>query len=153
MFRVGVISDTHGLLRRQALYALSGAEHLIHAGDIGAPEVLEQLRGLAPLTAVRGNNDAGEWAASLPDAVTFELAGLRLHLLHNVAELAVVPAQDGIRAVISGHSHRPGMRERNGVLYLNPGSAGPRRFSLPVSVAWLEIRGESLEARLVELAV
>jgi putative phosphoesterase len=151
MFRVGVISDTHGLLRPQALEALAGAQHLIHAGDVGAPEVLAQLRELAPITAVRGNNDVGEWAAALPPAVTFELEGLRLHLLHDVAELALAPAELSIRAVIAGHSHRPAIRESAGVLYLNPGSAGPRRFSLPVSVAWLEIDNATLRARLVEL--
>ena len=111
MFRVGVISDTHGLLRPQALEALAGAQHLIHAGDVGAPEVLAQLRELAPITAVRGNNDVGAWAAALPPAVTFELEGLRLHLLHDVAELALAPAELGIRAVIAGHSHRPAIRE------------------------------------------
>jgi putative phosphoesterase len=144
MLRIGVISDTHGLLRPQALQALGGAQHLIHAGDVGGPEVLERLRELAPITAVRGNNDVGEWAAALPAAVTFELEGLSLHLLHDVAELA-------IRGVIAGHSHRPVIRESGGVLYLNPGSAGPRRFRLPVSVAWLEIDNGALRARLVEL--
>ena len=151
MLRIGVISDTHGLLRPQALHALAGAQHLIHAGDIGAPEVLEQLRELAPVTAVRGNNDVGEWAARLPAAVTFELEGLRLHLLHDVAELALAPAKLGIRAVIAGHSHRPAVRETGGILYLNPGSAGPRRFRLPVSVAWLEIDHGALQARLIDL--
>ncbi len=151
MLRIGVISDTHGLLRPQALQALAGAQHLIHAGDVGGPEVLERLRTLAPVTAVRGNNDAGEWAAALPAAVTFELEGVRLHLLHDVAELALAPAEMGIRAVIAGHSHRPAMRESGGVLYLNPGSAGPRRFSLPVSVAWLEIDNATLQARLIDL--
>jgi hypothetical protein len=151
MLRIGVISDTHGLLRPQALQALGGAQHLIHAGDVGGPEVLERLRELAPITAVRGNNDVGEWAAALPAAVTFELEGLSLHLLHDVAELALAPAELGIRGVIAGHSHRPVIRESGGVLYLNPGSAGPRRFRLPVSVAWLEIDNGALRARLVEL--
>jgi putative phosphoesterase len=153
VLRVGVISDTHGLLRPQALQALAGAHHLIHAGDIGAPEVLEQLCELAPVTAVRGNNDVQAWASALPAAVTFELAGARLHLLHNLDELAVAPARAGIHAVIAGHSHRPAMRRSEGVLYLNPGSAGPRRFSLPVSVAWLEVDNGTLEARLIELTV
>jgi putative phosphoesterase len=153
MFRVGVISDTHGLLRPRAVEALAGAQHLIHAGDIGTPEVLVQLAGLAPVTAVRGNNDIAEWAAALPPSVTFELQGLRLHLLHNVAELALTPAELNVRAVIAGHSHRPAIRESGGVLYLNPGSAGPRRFSLPVSVAWLEIDRGTLRARLVDLQV
>jgi len=151
MFRIGVISDTHGLLRPEALQALAGAQHLIHAGDVGAPAVLEELRKLAPITAVRGNNDVGAWAAELPPAVTFELEGLRLHLLHDVAELAIDPATESIHAVIAGHSHRPALRESGGVLFLNPGSAGPRRFSLPVSVAWLEIDNGRPQARLVEL--
>lgn len=151
--RVGVISDTHGLLRPEALSALAGVQHLIHAGDVGAPEVLERLAMLAPVTAVRGNNDYGDWAAQLPEATTFELAGLRLHLLHNLAELAVDPAERGIRVVLAGHSHRPVVRESGGVLYVNPGSAGPRRFRLPVSVALLEIRGETIAARLIELQI
>ncbi len=151
MLRIGVISDTHGLLRPQALEALAGAQHLIHAGDVGGSGVLERLREIAPITAVRGNNDFGEWAAALPAAVTFELAGVRLHLLHDIAGLAPAPAELGIRAVIAGHSHRPAIRESGGVLYLNPGSAGPRRFSLPVSVAWLEIDNGTLHARLVDL--
>jgi uncharacterized protein len=151
MLRIGVISDTHGLLRPQALEALAGAQHLIHAGDVGGSEVLEQLRQIAPVTAVSGNNDFGEWAAALPAAVTFQLGGLRLHLLHDVAALALVPVALGIRAVIAGHSHRPAIRESGGVLYLNPGSAGPHRFSLPISVAWLEIEDGSLRARLVDL--
>jgi putative phosphoesterase len=151
--RVGVISDTHGLLRPEALSALAGVQHLIHAGDVGAPEVLERLAMLAPVTAVRGNNDHGDWAAQLPEATTFELAGLRLHLLHNLAELAVDPAERGIRVVLAGHSHRPMVRESGEVLYLNPGSAGPRRFRLPVSVALLEIRGETIAARLIELQI
>ena len=151
--RVGVISDTHGLLRPEALSALAGVQHLIHAGDVGAPEVLERLAMLAPVTAVRGNNDYGDWAAQLPEAITFDLAGLRLHLLHNLAELAVDPAERGIRVVLAGHSHRPVVRESGEVLYVNPGSAGPRRFRLPVSVALLEIRGETIAARLIELQI
>jgi putative phosphoesterase len=151
MLRIGVISDTHGLLRPRVLEALTGAQHLVHAGDVGTAAVLEQLRKLAPLTAVRGNNDVGRWSAALPAAVTFELAGVRLHLLHNIADLSIAPAELGVRAVIAGHSHRPAVRESGGVLYLNPGSAGPRRFNLPVSVAWLEIEAGKLQARLVSL--
>lgn len=151
MLRVGVISDTHGLLRPQALEALAGAQHLIHAGDVGTPEILERLRELAPVTAVRGNNDVEQWADALPAALTFELAGARLHLLHDLAELAVAPARAGIHVVIAGHSHQPALRRSEGVLYLNPGSAGPRRFSLPVSIAWLDIDNGTLGARLVEL--
>jgi putative phosphoesterase len=150
---VGVISDTHGLLRPQALRALRGAHHLIHAGDIGTAEVLDGLRALAPVTAVRGNNDHGPWAGALPAAETFELGGLRVHLLHNLAELGLEPAEQGIGVVVAGHSHKPSTQESRGVLYLNPGSAGPRRFRLPVSVAWLEIVRGRATCRLVELQV
>jgi hypothetical protein len=151
--QVGVISDTHGLMRPEALSALAGVQHLIHAGDVGGAEVLEHLGMLAPVTAVRGNNDHGDWALELPETTTFELAGLRLHLLHNLAELAVDPTAEDIGVVIAGHSHRPVVRESDGVLYLNPGSAGPRRFRLPVSVARLEITRGTVQARLIELEV
>ena len=148
-----MISDTHGLVRPQALAALAGAELIIHAGDVGAPEVLAALRRLAPVVAVRGNNDRGAWARKLPAAATVEVGGLKLHVLHILRELALDPAAAGVRAVISGHSHRPSTEERGGVLYLNPGRAGPRRFRLPVSVALLAVRGGGCEARLVGLSV
>jgi putative phosphoesterase len=151
--RVGVISDTHGLLRPQAVHALRGADLLVHAGDIGAPEVLDGLRHQAPVVAVRGNNDRGAWAQRLPATDTFEAGGAMIHLLHDLSELDLDPEGAGLDAVICGHSHRPSIERRQGVLYLNPGSAGPRRFRLPVSVAWLEVQAGRLDARIVELDV
>jgi putative phosphoesterase len=146
--RVGVISDTHGSLRPEALAALRGADHLVHAGDIGTPEVLRSLRALAPLTAVRGNNDQGAWARTIPDTDSVRVGGVRLYVLHDLKALDLEPAAAGFRVVISGHSHRPRIEERDGVLYVNPGSAGPRRFRLPVSVAMLEIDGGGVRARI-----
>jgi putative phosphoesterase len=150
---IGVISDTHGLVRPQAVAALRGSDLIVHAGDVGRPAVLEALRALAPLVAVRGNNDHGAWAEELPATEVLEVAGLPLYLVHDLSELPLDPAAAGFRAVISGHSHRPKLERRGGVLYLNPGSAGPRRFTLPVSLARVRIHGEEIEAELVELAV
>ena len=150
---VGVISDTHGLVRPEALRALRGAELILHAGDVGAPEVLTALRTIAPVFSVRGNVDREDWARNLPKTRTVEVGGYTIYLLHDLHILDLDPAAAGFRAVISGHSHHPGTEQRNGVLYLNPGSAGPRRFRLPVSVALLKIGREFLEARLVELKV
>lgn len=151
--RIGVISDTHGLLRPAALAALSGVDRIIHAGDIGDPAILEQLARLAPVTAVRGNNDTESWAASLPERVTEPFAGVTIHLLHNLKELALDPLEAGVQVVIAGHSHRPLCEQRDGVLYLNPGSAGPRRFQLPISIAELTITAGVPAARIVELAI
>ena len=151
--RVGVISDTHGLLRPEALQALRGADQLIHAGDIGSMQVLQALEQIAPVTAVRGNNDRGPWAASLPADVRFEVAGLNIHVLHDLKALNLEPATAGIQVIVSGHSHIPKVERVGGVLFVNPGSAGPRRFKLPVSVAWLEIRGPRADAQVVELKV
>lgn len=151
MPRFGVISDTHGLLRAEALDLLRGSRHIVHAGDIGGPEILRQLAELAPLTAVRGNNDHGPWAEALPEALTLDLEGLRIHVLHDLAELAIDPAAAGVRVVIAGHSHKPAVQERGGVLYLNPGSAGPRRFRLPIAVAELWVEGEQVSVRVIEL--
>jgi putative phosphoesterase len=148
---IGIISDTHGLLRPQALTALAGSHLIIHAGDVGKAEILPALRAIAPLYAVRGNVDKGEWAKTLPKTEVVEVAGLFLYVLHDVNELDLDPAAAGFAAVISGHSHRPSIEKRNGVLYLNPGSAGPRRFNLPVTVARLHLQGQNLEAELVEL--
>ncbi|HEV8247219.1 MAG TPA: metallophosphoesterase family protein, partial [Polyangiaceae bacterium] len=131
---VGVISDTHGLLRPEAVSALEGCHCIIHAGDIGKPEVLEQLRELAPVYAVRGNVDSGSWARALPAQRELEVRGKRLYVLHDVSELDFEPATRGYAAVISGHSHQPRQELREGVLYLNPGSAGPRRFKLPIAL-------------------
>jgi putative phosphoesterase len=150
---LGVISDTHGLMRPEAVKALDGAKMIIHAGDIGTPEVLEALHAIAPVVAVRGNNDKGDWAHALPETAVVEVAGVALYVLHDVNALDLDPVTSGFHAVISGHSHRPGMAKRQGVLFLNPGSAGPRRFTLPVSVARLVICGDTIDAQLVELAV
>ena len=150
---VGVISDTHGLVRPEALQALRGVELILHAGDVGSPEVLTALRMIAPVFSVRGNVDREDWARNLPKTRTVEVGGYTIYLLHDLHNLDLDPAAAGFRAVISGHSHHPGTEQRNGVLYLNPGSAGPRRFRLPVSVALLKIGREFLEARLVELKV
>jgi uncharacterized protein len=150
---LGVISDTHGLMRPEAINALDGVNLIIHAGDIGTPDVLEALHAIAPVVAVRGNNDKGEWAHALPETEVVELGRVVLYVLHDVKALDLDPAAAGFHAVISGHSHRPAMAKRQGVLFLNPGSAGPRRFKLPVSVARLLIRGDTLDVQLIELAV
>lgn len=139
MLRIGLVSDTHGLLRPEALDWLRGCDHILHAGDIGDAAILDALRALAPLDAVRGNNDRGDWAAALPETLTLALDGVRLHLLHDLAELAIDPAAQSVQVVVSGHSHKPLVQQRGGVLYLNPGSAGPRRFKLPVSAGELRI--------------
>src|SRR5262245_33026985 len=148
---VGVISDTHGLVRPAALQALSGAELVIHAGDVGSPEVLERLRAVAPVVAVRGNNDRGDWAEQLPLAEVVDLDGVVLYVLHDVKDLDLDPRAAGFRAVIAGHSHRPGVEDRNGVLFLNPGSAGPRRFTLPIHLARLTVRAGNLEVAIIPL--
>jgi uncharacterized protein len=153
MPRIGVISDTHGLLRPEALRALAGADLIVHAGDIGGPEVLEALRTLAPLVAVRGNNDRGPWASALPETEVVEAGGRSLYVLHDVKELDLDPRAAGFDAVIAGHSHQPRIDRRDGVLYLNPGSAGPRRFQLPIAVARLEVDAARLDAEIVQLDV
>jgi uncharacterized protein len=148
---IGVIADTHGLVRAEALAALRGSDAIVHAGDIGKPEVLEQLATLAPLTAIRGNVD--KWAADLPNTVVLALAGKRFYVIHNLKELDLDPRSARFAAVISGHSHVPKSEMRDGVLYLNPGSAGPRRFRLPVSVARIRVHEDGVEGELVTLAV
>jgi len=148
LVRIGLISDTHGLLRPEAIEFLRGAQHIVHAGDIGAPEILAELKKLAPLTAVRGNNDRGRWARALPTTASIELGGIAIHVLHDFAEL---DARIKARVVISGHSHKPLIKENAGVLYVNPGSAGPRRFTLPVAVAELTIFRKAVRARIEEL--
>lgn len=150
---IGVISDTHNLLRPEALAALAGSEIILHAGDVCRPEVLEELERVAPVVAVRGNNDRGSWTRALPLSRTLDIAGFRLHMIHDLKELAVDPRVEGYHAVLSGHSHQPRAQRRNGVLYLNPGSAGPRRFKLPVAVARLSVGKGGLRARIVELPV
>jgi putative phosphoesterase len=148
---IGIISDTHGLLRREALTALRGSELIVHAGDIGAPDVLDALRELAPLVAIRGNNDTAPWARELPDTLTFDAGGRHVHLLHDLKTLAVEPRADGIAVIVSGHSHKPKIERRDGVLYVNPGSAGPRRFSLPVTVATLRVDRADTDAKIISL--
>ena len=148
---VGVISDTHGLLRPEALEALRGSDLIVHAGDVGAPDLLEPLRALAPTFAVRGNVDTAPWARSLPLTDVVQAGPLQIYVLHDVSALDLDPNAAGFAAVIYGHSHRPSAEVRGGVLFLNPGSAGPRRFSLPVSVARLLVSGHQLTYELVEL--
>ena len=142
--RVGIISDTHGLLRPEAIRHLAGTDHIIHAGDIGAPEVIEGLRRIAPTTAIRGNIDAGVWAKDYPDTELVVLGGRTLYVLHNVEELKLDPAASRIDVIISGHSHRPKIRTKGGVLYVNPGSAGPRRFKLPITLALISISDHTI---------
>jgi putative phosphoesterase len=148
--RIGVISDTHGLLRAEALAALRGSEMILHAGDIGKAEVLEALETIAPVIAIRGNNDRGSWAQKLPDIWRLRVNGCGICVVHNVRELKRDPAGD-FQLVVSGHSHKPSAVRRGGVFYLNPGSAGPRRFTLPVSVARLNVRRNRLRVKIIEI--
>ncbi len=151
--RIGLISDTHGLLRPQALVALGGSDLIIHAGDVGKPEVLAALGKLAPVVAVRGNVDTSHWADVLPQTAVAEAGSVRLYVLHDVQTLDLNPAVAGFQVVVSGHSHQLGKFERDGVLYINPGSAGPRRFQVPVSVARLNLERTPFEVEFVELEV
>jgi putative phosphoesterase len=148
---VGVISDTHGLLRPEAVEALRGCDRILHAGDVGAPEILETLAQIAPVTAIRGNVDTETWARSLPATEVVEIGGVSIYMLHNLAQLDLKPEAAGFRAVIYGHSHHPKMEDKNGVLYFNPGSAGPRRFHLPASVGRLMIDAGRVQAELMKL--
>jgi uncharacterized protein len=152
---IGVISDTHGLLRPEAIEALRQAEHIVHAGDVGSPEILEKLAAIAPVTAVRGNIDKSAWSRTLPETAVLELGGISIYILHDLAQLDLKPKAAGFAAVVSGHSHVPKKETRDGVLYFNPGSAGPRRFKLPVSIGKLiledgAVRGELLDLPLIE---
>jgi putative phosphoesterase len=149
--RIGVISDTHGLLRPEAVTALQGCERIIHAGDIGKPEVLEGLRKLAPLEVIRGNVDSGDWAAAIPERLDLQIGGLRIHVTHDVKTMRIDPVAERVDVVIAGHSHQPKIEQVDGVLYLNPGSAGRRRFKLPISVALLDIEDGQPRAQLVTL--
>lgn len=151
MLKIGVIADTHGLLRPEALAALHGCDQILHAGDIGKPQILEALRQLAPLRVVRGNNDSQPWAAALPERLRLSFGGLSLYLLHDLKALDLDPRREGIDLVISGHSHQPRQEERDGVLFFNPGSAGPRRFKLPVSVGLLHLDGREVRGELLSL--
>jgi hypothetical protein len=149
--RVGLISDTHGLLRPQATAFLQGCSHIIHAGDIGQQNILEQLLLIAPVTAVRGNNDTGSWAFALPVTECLQLGSVHIHVVHDLAELKNKPHPEGIDVIVSGHSHRPLIAERDAVLYVNPGSAGPRRFRLPITLAELRIANRQVSASIVTL--
>ena len=144
MLRIGIISDTHGLLRPEAEQALAGVAHIIHAGDIGRADILVGLRRIAPVTAIRGNIDTGDWAKDYPDTQTVRLGERSFHVLHDLGELQIDPEACGIDVVVSGHSHRPRVETIDGVLYLNPGSAGPRRFKLPITLATLELSASVL---------
>jgi putative phosphoesterase len=150
---LGVISDTHGLLRPEAVAALRGSDRILHAGDIGAPEILEALARIAPITAVRGNVDTASWARALPETEVVEAGGASIYMVHDLGRLDLKPEAAGFRVVVYGHSHHPKIEEKNGVLYFNPGSAGPRRFHLPVSVGNLMIVAGKVQAQLVELEI
>src|SRR4030095_3149549 len=149
--RIGLISDTHGLLRPEALEAMRGSDFLVHAGDIGNADILEQLSRIAPVTAVRGNNDQGVWASTLRETEMLRAGQTLIYVLHDLHALPLEPAAAGIHAVVSGHSHQPKISGRDGVLYVNPGSAGPRRFTLPISAGRLTVSGTSIRAQLVTL--
>lgn len=150
---VGVISDTHGLLRPEAVELLRGSEHIIHAGDIGAPEIIPELEKIAPVTAIRGNVDTQAWALRFAETEVVELVELHIYIIHDLNALDLNPKAAGFAAVISGHSHKPKQEFKDGVLYFNPGSAGPRRFKLPISVGQLHILDGDIEGKLLTLAV
>ena len=149
--RVGLISDTHGLLRQEAIEALRGSELIVHGGDVGKPEILEELRRIAPVIAVRGNVDKGEWAKALPETAVAEAGSALIYVLHDVNTLDLNPKAAGFQIVVSGHSHKPGKLERDGVLYINPGSAGPRRFQLPITLARLTVGRAPFELEFVQI--
>jgi putative phosphoesterase len=148
---IGVISDTHGLLLPEAVEALRGSDRILHAGDVGTPEILQGLAKIAPLIAIRGNVDTAPWARALPATEVIEAGGISIYMLHDLAQLDLKPEAAGFRVVVYGHTHQPKIEEKNGVLYFNPGSAGPRRFHLPVSVGRLMVEGGKVRAELVEL--
>ncbi|HME13497.1 MAG TPA: metallophosphoesterase family protein [Candidatus Acidoferrum sp.] len=150
--RLGLISDTHGLLRKEAIEALRGSELILHAGDVGDSEILKQLRSVAPVIAIRGNIDTDPWADALPTAEVVTAAGLHIYMLHDLEKLDMVPEAAGFAMVLSGHSHKPLQEFRRGVFYLNPGSAGPRRFQLPITVARLDLTVHPLHAEIISLA-
>jgi len=148
---IGVISDTHGLLRPEVHEAFRRVDRILHAGDIGSPEILKELQSIAPVTAVRGNNDKGGWARSIPERERLRILASRIYMIHDVKELTSLREVAVFDVVISGHSHRPSIETRDGILFLNPGSAGPRRFSLPVTVVKLVVGGAAVNAEIVEL--
>jgi hypothetical protein len=149
MLRVGLISDTHGLLRPEAVAFLEGSDHIIHGGDICVGGVLEALSAIAPVTAVRGNNDHGSWASRLRETERLQVGEVVVYVVHDLAQLEIDPHAAGVQVVVSGHSHKPSVERRNGILYVNPGSAGPRRFKLPISVGELTVTGSSVSVRIV----
>ncbi|NQD94928.1 metallophosphoesterase family protein [Pseudomonas sp. CrR25] len=149
--RIGLIADTHGLLREEALTHLQGCDHLIHAGDIGDPRIVASLQSIAPLSVVRGNNDRDDWAQNLPERLVVRFGRTAIYVLHDLKDLDIDPPSAGIDVVVAGHSHKPTQEQRDGVLYINPGSAGPRRFKLPVAVALLHIAPTGVRSELVEL--
>ncbi len=153
MVRIGLIFDTHGLLRPEAKAFLQGSDFIVHAGDIGDPGILEELSAIAPVTAVRGNNDREAWAEKINETESLQIGEFFLYAIHDLAQLDIDPAAAGVHAVVSGHSHRPLIEDRDGVLFVNPGSAGPRRFKLPIAVGEVIINGRSASARTVELVV
>jgi uncharacterized protein len=148
---VGVISDTHGLLRPEAIKELAGVDHILHAGDVGAPGILDRLREIAPVTAIRGNVDVSGVCGELPATEAVELGGCLFYLVHSLQDLDITPSAAGVAVVVSGHSHRPEIVERDGIVYLNPGSAGPRRFDLPVTLAKVTVVGGAVQAKIVAL--
>ena len=150
--RVGLVSDTHGLLRPEARTFLLGCDYIIHGGDVGDVKILDELAVIAPLIAVRGNNDTEPWAARLPVTELIRVGNVFVYVIHNLAELDIDPGVAGIRVIVSGHSHKPMIEERDGVLYVNPGSSGPRRFKLPISVGEIMVSGSAVRARLVDLS-
>ena len=150
MFRIGIISDTHGLLRPEAERGLTGVDHIIHAGDIGRPEIVDALRRIAPVTAIRGNVDSGEWAREYADTKIVRLAGKSIYVLHDLTTLHIDPRAD-IDVIVSGHSHLPRVDRMDGILYLNPGSAGRRRFNLPITLAILEVTSRGLRPDILDL--
>jgi uncharacterized protein len=151
--RIGLVSDTHGLVRSEALVALKGSEVILHAGDIGKAEVLDSFGSIAPVIAIKGNNDRDLWAKKIPDILNLEINGVKIHVIHNVNELDADPVNDGFRVIVSGHSHKPRLVERDGILFINPGSAGPRRFKLPIAVAKLRIVRGRVRAKIIELKI
>jgi putative phosphoesterase len=148
---LSVISDTHGLLRPEAVVELRSSDRILHAGDVGSPKILDALAKIAPVIAIRGNIDAGPWARSLPETEVIKIGGISIYMLHDLGQLDLKPEAAGFRVVVYGHSHRPKIEEKNGVLYFNPGSAGPRRFNLPVSVGRLSIEAGNVRAELIQL--
>jgi putative phosphoesterase len=149
--RVALLSDTHGLMRPEARAFAVGCDYIIHAGDIGSAQILDELAAMAPLIAVRGNNDRQAWAAHLPDTEMIRVGGAFVYVIHDISQLDIEPHSAGVQVIVSGHSHKPLIEKRDGILYVNPGSCGPRRFRLPISVGELIVEGAQVSARTVEL--